>query len=404
MLDFIFYNPVKLVFGAGSVEKLGKLLQDSGPVMLVAGKNAIRAHGIHERIQSCAKVPMVEFFGIEPNPQMDTLMQAVEMARKNQIGFLLAAGGGSVIDGAKFIAAAACHPQTDPWDLVTMKVRVREALPMGAVLTLPGTGSEMNDGAVISRKNPDDKRAFKSPKVFPQFAVLDPDFTLHLPWRYTANGIVDAFVHVMEQYCTFDVHTPLQDRMSEGILSTLVECGEKIRKNPQDPAVRADIMWCATLALNRLIGCGVIQDWSTHLIGHAITAVTGMDHARSLAAVLPTLLRHQQDKKQEKLAQLGRRVFFVPADMPDREAAEQAILRLEAFFLSLGVAVRLDASSGGSENRRRVIEILDFSCGNLGEHKDMDAVRVSRILEDATLAGPEPMENPIDGSPNSTTV
>ncbi len=380
MLNFNYYNPVRLIFGAGALEKLNMNMPAEGLILLISGGGSIRKNGVRDAILAALSGrEVVEFSGVEPNPQLETLMKAVDVARSSGARFLLAAGGGSVIDGTKFIAAAALYAGDDPWQLVTGRVKIREALPLGVVLTLPGTGSESNDGAVISRKNPTDKQPFKSEKLFPKFAILDPAFTRSLPWHYTANGIADAFVHVMEQYCTRDVFTPLQDRFAEGILSTLVECGGRIRKTPDDLAVRGEIMWCANMALNRLIGCGVVQDWSTHLIGHALTAEAGMDHARSLTAVLPWLLREKLTEKQGKLAQLGRRVFGVTAD-GERATATAAIEAMEAFFTSLEVPVRLDPAVVTEEVLQRVLGQMSGYKNGLGENQDITPAVVELIL------------------------
>jgi len=380
MLNFTYHNPVRLVFGPGSIGKLGRLLPDDGPVMVITGVASLERNGAADAIrEQLAGREVVWFPGVEPNPQLDTLLGAVRQARECGARFLLAAGGGSVIDGTKFIAAAVPFAGGDPWQLVTGREKVRAALPLGAVLTLPGTASEMNDGAVISRRDPTDKQPFKSERLFPRFAILDPTFTLSLPWRYTANGVGDAFVHVMEQYCTRDVFTPLNDRLAEGVMATLVECGRTIKNNPDDLAVRGEIMWCATLALNRLLGCGVVQDWSTHLIGHALTAEAGLDHARSLTAVLPWVLREKFDAKRQKLAQLGRRVFGVVE--PDEAAAAQAaIVAMERFFLEMDLPTRLDPTVVTPDVLVRVLGQMSAYTKGLGEDEDLRPPVVERIL------------------------
>ncbi len=380
MLDFTYYNPVRLVYGPGSIEKLGRLVPDEGPVMLVSGGGSIERNGVADALRTQLQGrEVVPFPGVEPNPQLDTLLRAVRLAREAGVRFLLAAGGGSVIDGTKFIAAAAAFSGDDPWQLVTGREKVRAALPIGVVLTLPGTASEMNDGAVISRKNPTDKQPFKSERLFPRFAILDPTFTLSLPWRYTANGIGDAFVHVLEQTCTRDVFSPLQHRLAEGILSTLVECGRALRERPDDLDLRGELMWCSTLALNRLIGCGVVQDWSTHLIGHALTAEAGLDHARSLTAVLPWLLRERFEAKRGRLATLGRRVFGVTA-ADEETAARAAIEAMEAFFTELELPVRLDPSVVTPAVLVRVLGQMSAYSKGLGEDGDITPDVVERIL------------------------
>jgi NADP-dependent alcohol dehydrogenase len=227
-------------------------------------------------------------------------MNAVKLAREEKVTFLLAVGGGSVLDGTKFIAAAAHYDaDIDPWEILeTYGSKIASAIPMGSVLTLPATGSESNKGAVISRKTTGDKRAFMSSHVQPQFAILDPVYTYTLPPRQVANGVVDAFVHTVEQYVTYPVDGKIQDRFAEGILLTLIEDGPKALQEPENYNVRANIMWAATQALNGLIGAGVPQDWATHMLGHELTAMHGLDHAQTLAIVLPALWNEKRDTKR----------------------------------------------------------------------------------------------------------
>ncbi len=380
MFPFIYYNPVRILFGQNALEKLdGKWLGEGPVLVLSAGRSFAESGARAAVLAKLAGRDFVEFPGIRPNPHLDQLLDAVALVREKRVGFILACGGGSVIDAAKFIAAAAVHEGSDPWDLVIGKAKIRNALPLGAVLTLPGTGSEHNDGAVISRSSPTDKQAFRNERLYPRFAVLDPAFTLSLPWRQTANGIADAFVHVMEQYATRPDFAPLQNRLAESILATLVETAPLVRARPQDLAVRGEIMWCASLALNRLIGCGVAQDWTTHLIGHAVTAVTGMDHARTLTAILPQLLRDRLESKRARLAQMGRRVFSI-AEADDTRAALACIEAIESFFLSLDMPVRLPADECPPSSLPAILEICSRYRFGLGENRDLFLPDLSRIL------------------------
>jgi NADP-dependent alcohol dehydrogenase len=295
---------------------------------------------VYEQVRSAlAGRPLVEFGGIEPNPHFETLMKAVEIVRAQDIDFLLAVGGGSVLDGTKFIAAAAPF-KGDEWDILAKSAPVKSAVALGTVLTLPATGSEMNTNAVITNWTRREKLPLSSDLVYPRFSVLDPETTFSLPPRQIANGVVDAFVHVMEQYLTFPVDAPLQDRMAEAILLTLIEEGPKTLAEPQNYEARANVMWCATMALNGLIGQGVPQDWATHMIGHEITALCGLDHAQTLAIVLPGVLQVQHEQKRAKLLQYGERVWDIVSGSDDERIAG-AIRRTREFFEKLGVPTTL---------------------------------------------------------------
>ena len=305
-------------------------------------------------------------------------MEAVAQVKRERIDFLLAVGGGSVVDGTKFVAAAACYEGDDPWDICGKQASVHKALPMGCVLTLPATGSESNPTSVVSRG--DVKISFRSPLVQPQFAVLDPATTYSLPPRQTGNGVVDAFVHIAEQYLTFPVGGEVQDRLAEGLLQVLVENGPRALAEPTNYQVRANLMWAASLALNGLIGCGVPQDWASHAIGHQLTALYGLDHGQSLAVVLPSLLRERASQKQDKLAQFAERVWHSTRE--DKALRiEEAIIRTEQFFQKMGLGTRL-ADYGLSES------CIPAVCSNLkrvgrtalGEQQDIDPDRVARIL------------------------
>ena len=292
MQNFDFHNPTRILFGAGQIERIGELVPAQARVLVLYGGGSIRANGTYDAVMAAlAGRTVFEFGGIEPNPTYETLSEAIALVRRERVDFLLAVGGGSVIDGTKFVAAGALL-DADPWTILEQHAKnVHAALPIGAVLTLPATGSEMNAAAVITRKRTQEKFAFISPTVFPRFAVLDPTRTYTLPARQVGNGVVDAFVHVMEQYLTVPAQAKVQDRFAEGLLLTLVEDGPRALAEPEAYDVRANLMWTATLALNGLIGTGVPQDWSTHIIGHELTALYGLDHAQTLAVVLPAMLR-----------------------------------------------------------------------------------------------------------------
>jgi NADP-dependent alcohol dehydrogenase len=351
MLNFTFHNPVKMVFGIGTIAQVAELTPAKGRILMTYGGGSIKRNGVYEQVKLALKGrDVLEFGGIEPNPLYETCMKAVELCRNEKVDFILAVGGGSVIDGSKFIAAAVPYQGTDPWDILCASVgvqgaEVKSAIPLGDVLTLPATGTEMNPTAVVSRKSTQQKRYFASPHISPRFSILDPETTFTLPEKQTANGIVDAFIHVVEQYLTSDVNSPLQDRQAEAVLLTLIEEAPKVLANPRDYDARANIMWSATCALNGLLGCGVKQDWATHMIGHELTAVYGLDHAQTLAVVLPPLLRRQKKSKLDKLVKMGERVFGIrAANQADKDAAaEKTIVAIEAFFHSVGVPTKLAA-------------------------------------------------------------
>jgi len=381
MFNFTFYNPVKIIFGKGTVKELADLIPAKAKVMMIYGGGSIKQNGVYEQaVKAMAGRRMIEFGGIEPNPLYETCLKAVDLARKEGVDFLLSVGGGSALDATKFIAAAVPYSGNDPWDIVMDWTKVpAAALPLGSVLTLPATGSEMNGGSVISRKGTREKLYFVSPYVYPKFSILDPATTYSLPPRQTANGIVDAYVHVMEQSMTFDVNSPLQDRQAEAILLTLIEEGPKALADPQNYDVRANIMWCATNALNGLIGCGVPQDWATHDIGHEFTALYGLDHAQTLALVYPGTMRHLSQRKRQKLLQYANRVWGL-CDGDEDARIDAAIEKTEEFFRSLGVGTRLADYNIPAEAGKLVAERLAKRGRPMGERRDVSQSDVEAII------------------------
>jgi len=380
MQNFEYRNPVKILFGKGQIAKIGAEIPAGARILMTYGGGSIRRNGVYEQVKAALSGrTLEEFGGIEPNPRYETLMRAVERVRSEKIDFLLSVGGGSVLDGTKFIAAAAPY-FGEPWDILSKGGQVISAVPLGAVLTLPATGSEMNPTAVISRDETQEKLFFMSDHVYPRFSVLDPEATFSLPPRQTANGIVDAFVHVVEQYLTYPADAPLQDRMAESILLTLIEEGPKALAQPQSYEVRANIMWSATLALNGLIGLGVPGDWSTHMIGHEITALAGLDHAQTLAIALPGVLEVRREQKREKLLQYALRVWGVVKGS-DAERIDAAIARTREFFEKLGVPTRLSAYQLDATVAARAAERLEKrGWVKLGERSDIDPPTVRRAL------------------------
>jgi NADP-dependent alcohol dehydrogenase len=381
MNNFTFCNPVKIVFGKGTIAQINDLVPGKAQVMIVYGGGSIKRNGVYEQVtKALGERRFIEFSGIEPNPRYETCMKAVELGRKEGMDFLLAVGGGSVLDATKFIAAAMRYRGRDPWKIVLTRGQVvRSAVALGAVLTLPATGSEMNCIAVISREATQEKLAFVSPKVYPRFSILDPVVTYSLPKKQLRNGLVDIFIHVMEQYATYDVVSPLQDRQAEAIVQTLVELADRILADKPDYDSRASFMWCATMALNSLIGCGVAQDWSTHMIGHELTAFFGLDHAESLAIVMPAVWRHQKHNKLAKLAQLAERLWDVREGNVS-EKADAAIEKLVEFFHHLDMPTRLSDYGISGEEVRRVADRFAARGKILGEHNNITHSQVWEIL------------------------
>ncbi|MCL1138078.1 iron-containing alcohol dehydrogenase [Shewanella pneumatophori] len=382
MQSFDFYNPTHISFGEGKIAELDKLVPQDAKVLVLFGGNSARSTGTLDEVKTALKQrEVVEFGGIEANPTYETLMQAVDVIKQQNIDFLLAVGGGSVIDGTKFVAAAALF-EGEPWDiLLNWGANVTQAMPFGSVLTLPATGSEMNSGSVITRKELKAKLAFMSDHVFPRFSVLDPSKTFTLPERQVANGVVDAFVHITEQYLTFPVNAPVQDRFAEGLLQTLVELGPKALSEPQDYDVRANLMWVATMALNGLIGKGVPHDWATHMIGHEITALYDVDHARTLAMILPGLLDVRRQGKQEKLLQYASRVWGITQGSDD-EIIDQVIEKTRQFFEQMGIQTRLsDYGLDNSSIDTIVAQLEAHGMTALGEKQDVDLAMSRKILE-----------------------
>ena len=382
MLNFEFYNPTHISFGQGCIAQLDQFVPAEAKVMvLYGGQSAQRTGTLAEVTTALGERKVHLFAGVEANPTYEKLMEAVLIARAENIDFLLAVGGGSVIDGAKFVAAAVPYAD-EPWNiLLTGGSDIKQALPIGTVLTLAATGSEMNNGSVITRRSSQSKLPFHNNLVFPKFSILDPSKSFTLPERQVANGVVDAFVHVMEQYLTYPVNAPVQDRFAEGLLQTLVEQGPLALSEPDNYEVRANLMWVATLALNGLIGAGVPQDWSTHLIGHELTALHNLDHAQTLAVILPSMLQERRVAKREKLLQYAERVWNL-RDGDAEQRIDAAIEQTRDFFERLGVKTRLKDYDLEQPAVEAVLKQLEeHGMLQLGEHQDIDLSVSRRVLE-----------------------
>ena len=389
MLNFSFQNTTQIHFGEGQIKSLSKQIPKDAKVLITYGGGSIKQNGVYDQvIAALSEHTWFEFSGIEPNPSYDTLMKAQGVIKENNVDFILAVGGGSVVDGSKFIAAAAlfegADENADPWDIVSKQARIEQALPLACVLTLPATGSESNTGAVVTRDG--HKLPFSSPLVRPLFAILDPAVTLSLSDRQISNGVVDAFVHTMEQYLTYSVNGKVQDRFAEGLLLTLIEEGPKAlaKETATDLEVRGNIMWAATMALNGLIGAGVPQDWSTHMIGHELTGAHGIDHARTLSIVLPAVMKVCRDAKREKLLQYAERIWNVTEGDEDARI-NRAIELTEQFFEMMQVPTRLSQVDLGVADIDGLIEKLtQHGMIKLGEHRAITP-EVSREILTAAL-------------------
>jgi len=380
MFNFQYYNPVRIVFGKNTIAELKNLISRDKKILLTYGGGSIFRNGVYDQVKSALTgYNIVEFGGIQPNPEYDTLIKAVDIARSNNIDFLLAVGGGSVIDGTKFIAAAICFEDGDPWDICAKGAPVKNAVPLGTVLTLPATGSEMNCFSVVSRASRVEKLHFSSPYVFPKFSILDPETTFSLPRRQVANGIVDAFVHVTEQYLTYCVNTPLQDRQAQAILKTLIEIAPATIANPSNYDCRANFMWCATQALNGIIGCGVAQDWTAHMIGHELTALFGIDHGQSLSVIAPAVWRHQRAVKKTKLLEYAYNVWNISAGS-DEEKINSAIDKTIDFFRSIDMPVTLKDCNIVPGNFANIADRLAERGMILGENQNIGRNEVVEIL------------------------
>ena len=381
MMNFDFYNPVKILFGEGKISEITNEIPADAKVLITFGGGSIKRNGVYDQVKLALKgFNLLEFGGIEPNPKYETLMKAVELARSEKVDYLLAVGGGSVLDGTKFIAVAVPF-EGDPWSILTDggKVKIKKALPIGAIQTIPATGSEMNSVAVVNRESTKEKLAFGSPLVFPKFAVLDPKITYSLPSNQIANGVVDGFIHVLEQYLTYPVQAHVQDRWSEGILQTLAEVGPQALANPLSYDVRANVMWSCTMALNGLLSLGVPTDWATHTIGHEITAFFGLDHAVTLAIVLPALLRETKEEKRHKLLQYGKRVWGIVVGTEDRRV-DEAIEKTETFFQAMGIKTKFSDYGITADQLNPIFERFEKRGWKLGEMKTITAERIKSIL------------------------
>jgi len=384
MLNFELYNPTNLVFGKGQIEKLSVLVPFGSKILLAYGGGSIFKNGIYDQVKTALSgFEIVEFGGIEPNPHFETLMKAVAVIKEQNIDFILAVGGGSVIDGVKFLSAAV-HYDGDPIEILQKRILfkdVSKVVPFGTVLTLPATGSEMNSGAVVTIEATQEKLTLGGSALFPKFSICDPSVIASLPKRQLQNGVVDAYTHVLEQYLTYPHDGYLQDRIAESILQTLIQVGPSVVENPTDYALASNFMWSCTMALNGLIQKGVPSDWATHMIGHELTALYGIDHARTLAIIGPNLYRVMFETKKGKLAQYGKRIFNLTGT--EDEIALEAINKTVEFFHTMGMQTKL---SDCAENYAKTADFIvnrfeERGWTAMGEKQNITLEKVKSIVE-----------------------
>lgn len=381
MNNFVFQNPTKLVFGKGEIKRLSKLIDKNKKILMTYGGGSIKRNGVYEQVMKALEgYDIVEFSGIEANPDYSTLMKAVEICKTQNIDFILAVGGGSIIDGTKFIATAAKFEGEDAWDILSKKERLPKPMDFASVLTLPATASEMNNGAVISRRDRQEKLAFHNPEGYPKFSILDPDVVLTLPAKQISNGIVDIYAHTLEQYLTTCLDTKVMDRWAESLLLTLIdEASELLSENPSYDS-RANFMLTATMGLNGFISMGVDEDWATHMIGHELTALCGLDHGETLAIVHPGVMDIMRKEKHGKLLQYARRVWNITIEN-EEQAIDEAIERTENFFRSIGKKTRLSEYGIGDDVIETIVERFKQRGWNVGEHGIVTPEKARLILE-----------------------
>lgn len=378
MKNFTFQNPTKLVFGKGQIAKLSNLIPADASLMITYGFGSVKKNGVYDQVVDALKDrKYIEFWGIEANPHVETLRKAIDLGKENNIDFVLAVGGGSVLDGTKLIAAGIASDK-DAWDIV-LSGYAKEQINYASVMTVPATGSEMNSGAVITRAETKEKYSFGGIK-YPYFSILDPEVTYSLSEHQVACGLADAYTHVLEQYLTTPNQSRIMDRWAEGILLSIIEIAPKIKANPHDYNLMADYMLAATLALNDFIRMGVTEDWSTHMIGHELTALHGITHGHSLAIVMPGTMRVMKEQKWDKLLQYGERVFNI-VEGSDSDKIDKAIEMTELFYRSLGLTTRLSEENIGEETIQTIANRFNERGFALGENKNVTGDVTKRILE-----------------------
>jgi NADP-dependent alcohol dehydrogenase len=386
MNPFEIYNPTKIIFGPESYLRISHEIPKDAKILLTYGGGSIKENGVYDQVMKQLEgYDVIEFGGIEPNPSYETLSKAVEVIKKDpprRRNYILAVGGGSVIDGSKFLAAAALYEGENTWDILKKGIRTFKALPIATVLTLPATGTESNSGAVVSNKTTGEKLGMGGPGLFPVVSFLNPEVVKSIPKRQLQNGIIDSFSHVLEQYMTYPIGADLQDRFAESILITLIETAPKLIFEPYNYTTAANYMWSSTMALNGLIGKGVPVDWATHQIGHEITALYNIDHAMTLAIIFPNLFRLKFENKKDKLAQYGERIFGIKSGTID-ERANQAIDKTIEFLHSIDVKTKLSDYTSNYHHTADHVQKTFESRGwvKLGERQDLTPSEAFQIVE-----------------------
>lgn len=383
MKNFEFKNPTKILFGKDQIQKVAKEIPQDAKVLMLYGGGSIKKNGIYDKVMTAlSDREVLEFGGIPANPEYEVLMQALKVIKEEKITFMLAVGGGSVIDGVKFLSSAALYKGDEPWDILEKRIPTLKGLPFGTVLTLPATGSEMNSGSVITRAETKQKLTMGGAGLFPLFSVLDPSVVASIPQRQIANGLADAYTHVLEQYMTYPAGALLQDRLAESILQTIIEVAPQIMKDTTDYQAAANFMWSCTMALNGLIQKGVPTDWAIHMMGHELTALFGIDHARTLAIIAESHYTYNFESKKEKLAQYAERVWNVSEGSLE-DKAKAGIQKTTAFYQSLGIKTRLseytDQYEGTASEVARRFESRGMT--RLGEHGTLAPADAEKIVE-----------------------
>jgi len=383
MNNFQYQNPTKILFGKNQIENLTSEIPKNAKVLMLFGGGSIKKNGVYEQVsKALSNFEVIEFGGIPANPEYEVLMEALQIVKNENITYLLAVGGGSVIDGTKFLSAAALYEGSAPWDILVKNIRTLKGMPFGTVLTLPATGSEMNSGAVVNRAETKEKFAMSGPGLFPQFSILDPEVVKSIPQRQIANGLADSFTHVLEQYMTYPANAQLQDRFAESILQTIIEVTPAILKDASDYNAASNFMWSCTMALNGLIQQGVPSDWAVHAIGHELTALFGIDHARTLAIIIESHYTYNLESKKDKLAQYAERVWNVTEGTKE-EKALAGIKKTTKFFHSLGIKTTLSEYTEDYKGTAQIISkrFTDRGWLGLGEHQKLAPSDVEKIVE-----------------------
>ena len=383
MNNFEYKNPTKIIFGTDQIKTIANEIPKDAKVLLLYGGGSIKRNGIYEQVMSSLKeFDVVEFGGIQANPEYAILLNALDIIKQEKIDFMLAVGGGSVIDGTKFLSSVALYEGDNPWDILTKRIPTLKGLPFGTVLTLPATGSEMNSGAVITRAETKQKLTMGGAGLFPVFSVLDPNVVSSIPPRQIANGLADSFTHVLEQYMTYPIDAKIQDRIAEGIMQTLIETAPNIMADQSDYKAAANFMWACTMALNGLIQKGVPTDWAIHMMGHELTALYGIDHARTLAILTESHYQYNFDTKKEKLAQYAERVWNISHGTIE-EKAKIGIQKTTEFFQSIGIDTKLSDYTEQYKGTAKEVasRLKERGLVKLGEHRSITPSDVEKIVE-----------------------